>query len=209
MICQACGAEVPADGVYCHRCGKKIGDAAPGAADATQVQPQEIELWQGAYSRRALIPSGVGLGLLSLFLLALTLKATVWLHLERGLWGLWLAAMLALWTYYGLVAFHRRWGSRNRLTSQRCFQELGVFLRSTDCIHLADVYAIQVVQSLPQRLLGVGTITMLTHDISHPKLVLRGIADIDRVFTLLDKAQREAASQPPIDSRNPSARGAE
>jgi hypothetical protein len=69
-----------------------------------------------------------------------------------------------------------------------------VLLRSTDCIHLADVNAIQVVQSLPQRLLGVGTITILTHDISHPKLILRGIADIDRVFTLLDKARREEQS---------------
>jgi hypothetical protein len=51
-------------------------------------------------------------------------------------------------------------------------------------------------------LLGVGTITILTHDISRPKLILRGVADIDRIFTLLEQARREAALHPPI--ANPS-----
>lgn len=192
MKCQACGAEVPADAVYCHRCGKKLDEAEPGPADAAQAARQEVELWRGRYSGRAMIPSGVGLGLVSLVLLALCLMATF--HLNWGLapWGLWLAAMLALWTYYGIAGLHRRWGTHYRLTSQRFFHEMGLLLRSTDCIHLADVDAIRVVQSLPQRLLGVGTITILTHDISRPKLLLRGIADIDRVLALLGKARREA-----------------
>ncbi len=193
MNCQACGAEVVADGVYCHRCGKKIDETAPGQADAAPIERQEIALWQGAYSARAMIPSGIGLGLLSIFLLALALLAPVsW---RWGLLGLWLAVMLALWTYYGVIGLHRRWGCRYRLTSQRFFHELGVLLRSSNCVHLVDVDAIQVVQSLPQRLLRLGTITILTHDISHPKVILRGIADVDRVFTLLDKARREAANQ--------------
>jgi uncharacterized membrane protein YdbT with pleckstrin-like domain len=190
MNCQACGAELVADGVYCHRCGKIIDEAAP--TDAAQVQRQEIDLWQGACSARAMIPGGVGLGLLSILLLALVLVAPVsW---RWGLLGLWLAVMLTLWAYYGVIVIHRMWGSRYRLTSQRFFHQLGVLLRSTDCIHLVDVDAIQVVQSLPQRLLGVGTITILTHDVFHPKLVLRGIADIDRVFTLLNMARREEQS---------------
>ncbi len=206
MNCQACGAEVPAEGVYCHRCGKKIDETAPGPVDAAQAERQEVALWRGAYSSRAMIPGGVGLGLVSLFLLALCVAATVSWHWGWP-WGLWLAIMLAVWTYYGVVALHRRRGSCYRLTSQRLFHQSGVLLRSTDCVHLADVHAIRVVQSLPQRLLGVGTITILTHDISHPKLNLRGIADIDRVLTLLDKARREAASQPSPDAPSPSGRG--
>jgi membrane protein YdbS with pleckstrin-like domain len=190
---------VPAEGIYCHRCGKKLDETAPGPAEAAGAERQEIDLWRGGYARRAMIPSSAGLGLVSLFLLVLTLGATVWQH-WRGLWGLWLAVMLGLWVYYGFVAFHRRWGIRYRLTSQRLFIELGMFLRSTDCVHLADVDAIKVVQSLPQRLLGVGAITILTHDVSRPKLILRGIADIDRVFTLLDKARRDAMPPAPSPS---------
>ncbi len=207
MKCQACGAEVPAEGVYCHRCGRKIGDMAPGPADdAAPIEQREFDLWQGAYSSRAMIPSGVVLGLLSVFSLVLCSVATVSWHWGAH-WGLWLAIMLALWTYFGCVILHRRWGSRYRLTFQRFLHQLGMLLRSTDCVYLVDVDAIQVVQSLPQRLLGVGTITILTHDVSHPKLILRGIADIDHVFTLLDKARREAASRPPTESPSPSGRG--
>ena len=120
---------------------RKIDEAAPGPVDAAQAQGQEIDLWQGAYSGRAMVPSGVGLGLVSLFLLALCLAATVRLHWGLKPWGLWLAMMLALWTYYATVGLHRRWGLHYRLTSQRLFHELGMFLRSTDCIHLADVDA--------------------------------------------------------------------
>jgi membrane protein YdbS with pleckstrin-like domain len=193
---------VPADGIYCHRCGRKIDEAAPALTEAAQVATLESDLWKGVYSGRAMIPSGVALGLLSLLSLVLCLVATVSWHWGWAPWGLWLAAMLALWIYYGIVSLHRRWGIHYRLTSQRFFYELGMFLRSTDCIYLADVDAIQVVQSLPQRLLGVGTITILTHDISRPKLILRGVADIDRIFTLLEQARREAALHPPI--ANPS-----
>jgi hypothetical protein len=207
MNCQACGAEAPAEGDYCRRCGRKIDESAPDPADTAQAQPQEIDLWQGAYSSRAMIPGGIVLGLLSLASLAFALGAADALPRGSAFWGAWLAVMLALWSYCGFVGLHRRWGNRYRLTSQRFFQELGAFLRSTNCIDLADVDAVEAVQSLPQWLLGVGTIYILTHDISHPKLILRGIADVHRVAALLEKARREADSQPPSDSPSPSGRG--
>jgi uncharacterized membrane protein YdbT with pleckstrin-like domain len=194
MNCQACGAELLAEAVFCHRCGERIVRVAEKPAEVAQAPGQEEGLWQDTYSSRALIPAGLGLGLLSIVLLIPVVAAPAARRWE--LLGLWLAVMLTLWIYYAAVAIHRRWGSRYRLTSQRLFRESGMFLRSTDCIHLADVDSIRVVQSLPQRLLGVGTVFILTHDISHPKLVLRGIADIDRVFALLNKARREQQSLP-------------
>ena len=194
MNCQACGAELLAEAIYCHRCGEKIVRLPEKPADVPQAPGQEEGLWQDTYSSRAMIPSGLGLGLLSIILLIPVVAAsTKW---QSKLLGLWLAVMLTLWIYYASVAIHRRWGSRYRLTSHRLFRESGMFLRSTDCIHLAEIDSIRVVQSLPQRLLSVGTVFILTHDISHPKLVLRGIADIDRVFALLNKARREQQSLP-------------
>jgi membrane protein YdbS with pleckstrin-like domain len=188
MNCQACGAEVPADGIYCHRCGRKLDGSGPAPADAA---PQEIDLWRAAYSGRAMVPVGASLGLVSLVLLALCLVAT-WQRHWGWPWGLWAAMMVASWTYFGFVYFHRRWGISYRLTSRRLFHQQGLLLRSTDCIDVADIDAIRVVQSLPQRLLGVGTITLLTRDIAHPKLVLRGIAEIDRVLGFLGNARRDA-----------------
>jgi hypothetical protein len=189
MNCQACGAEVPAEGVYCHRCGRKLDGSGPSPADAAR---QEIDLWRAVYSGRAMVPVGAALGLMSLALLALCLVATLRWHWGLAPWGLWLAMMVASWTYFGFVFFHRRWGISYRLTSRRLFHQQGLLLRSTDCIEVADIDVIRVVQSLPQRLLGVGTVTLLTRDIAHPKLVLRGIAEIDRVLGLLGGARREA-----------------
>ena len=194
MNCQACGAELLAEAVFCHRCGERIVRVAKKPAEHRPSPRARAEHLARHLLQPRLIPAGLGLGLLSIVLLIPAVAApTAW---QSKLLGLWLAVMLTLWIYYASVAIHRRWGHRYRLTSQRLFRESGMFLRSTDCIHLAKIDSIRVVQTLPQRLLGVGTVFVLTHDISHPKLVLRGIADIDRVFALLNKARREQPSPP-------------
>ena len=66
MNCNACGAELPVDAVFCQKCGAKAGSAAPAVVEAPDAglraptpgsrrDDTEEELWQGGYSAKAMI----------------------------------------------------------------------------------------------------------------------------------------------------------
>jgi uncharacterized membrane protein YdbT with pleckstrin-like domain len=148
----------------------------------------ETELWRGEYSARAMIPTWIGLGLPSILFFGTTLwvaRATG----VRGWWWLYLGAILVAWSYVGMTFFHRRRGIRYRLTNRWLYLESGAYLRRTDCLLLADVYQISLRQNVAQRLLGVGTLVVLSRDISHPKLFVRGIARVEEARRMLEEVR--------------------
>ena len=87
MQCPACGAEVVAAAVYCHKCGQRLDSAGNGLSGirppkSRRLRPEpfqqvaaarweakdqpEEELWRGGYSSKAMIGSWVISGCVSL-----------------------------------------------------------------------------------------------------------------------------------------------
>ncbi|MCE5268812.1 MAG: PH domain-containing protein [Planctomycetaceae bacterium] len=211
MRCPACNAETVAEAVYCHRCGQRLATTATGfaidrppedepapAASITNATGElrtpnvsgpktepERELWRGGYSSKAMAGGWAISGTISL----LAAIAGVWIR-PRGYWWLAvLAAMLLPWLYHFIVLCYRWMGVRYLLTTQRFTCESGVLRRVTDRIEVLDMDDITFEQHLLERLTGVGTIHILSHDRSNPDLSLRGIENVKQVANLLDDAR--------------------
>ena len=75
------------------------------------------------------------------------------------------------------------------LTTQRFIHESGVLRRLNNRIEVLNIDDITFEQGPFERLTGVGTIRILSHDRSDPDLVLRGIEHVSEVARLLDDAR--------------------
>jgi hypothetical protein len=207
MRCPACGEEVVAEAVFCHKCGKRLdseGNDAPanptsadvlaGPAGAFQQvaaarweskdQPEE-ELWRGGFSSKAMLGSWVISGCVSLVLL---LIGIIWVR-DGIYWLILVLAMLLPWLYCLAVLTYRRMSVHYVLTTQRFMHERGILRRVNDRIELLDVDDITFEQRLWERLVGVGTIRIKSSDRTNPELVLPGIENIKRVASLFDDAR--------------------
>ena len=75
------------------------------------------------------------------------------------------------------------------LSTQRFIHERGILRRVNDRIELLDMDDITFEQRLWERLVGVGTIRIASHDRTDPELVLPGIENIKQVAGLFDNAR--------------------
>jgi uncharacterized membrane protein YdbT with pleckstrin-like domain len=179
MRCSQCGAETPDSSAFCPKCGAALKQpsapfAPPAAATATAAVPEKT-LWTGRFSARAeslhFILWLVWLGILATLYLTLLAQQTRPVHLF--LLG---AALLP-----GLLLLFRtaieKLSTRYRLTNQRLFRQRGLLSRRLDELELIRVDDVSVTQDFVQRLLNVGTVTLLTTDSTDPKLTIEGIAD--------------------------------
>jgi hypothetical protein len=203
MQCPACGVEVVPTAIFCHKCGQRLDsegkdasanppiEVSAGPAGAFQQvaaarweskdQPEE-ELWRGGFSPKAMLGSWVISGCVSLALLV----SVIWV--QSYVW-LFLAAMILPWLYFLAVLGYRRMSVHYVLTTQRFMHERGILRRVNDRIELLDVDDITFEQKLWERLSGVGTLRITSHDRSNPELVLPGIEHIKRVAGLFDDAR--------------------
>jgi membrane protein YdbS with pleckstrin-like domain len=207
MHCPACGVEVVPAAVYCHKCGQRLDSAVAGDAQNSSSfggsaspagafqqaassrrdakdQPEE-ELWRGGYSSKAMFGAWVISGCISF---VLVLVGIIWVR-EVSLWLILALGALAPWFYFGAVMGFRRMSVHYTLTTQRLIHERGVLRRVHDRIELLDVDDIAFEQGPLERLAGVGTIRITSHDRTDPELVLPGIEDVKRVAGILDDAR--------------------
>jgi hypothetical protein len=207
MQCPACGEDVVAAAVYCHKCGHRLnpdGNEVQGTASSADVtssaagafqqvaaarweekdKPEE-ELWRGGYSPKAMVGGWVISGCVSLLLF---LIGIFWVR-SFTYWLLLLLAILLPWLYCLAVLAYRRMSVRYVLSTQRFVHEKGFLRRVNDRIELLDVDDITYEQSIWERMVGVGTLRIASHDRTDPELVLRGIEDIKRVAGLFDNAR--------------------
>lgn len=204
MHCTKCGGEAPAESQFCPHCGTRVGGADDGwdAGLADQAaplrrskaafsrsegdSPPEEDLWNGTYSPKAMFGSMLAAvvltvgGLLVVLLFART--AIGWNMLGIGL--------LVLWGGLALVLTYRRLSVRYRLTSYRLFHESGLLSRTTDRLEVIDIDDVRVHQGPIERILGVGTVTIVSSDRTHPDLHLPGIDEVRAVADLIDNTRR-------------------
>jgi len=74
-----------------------------------------------------------------------------------------------------------------RITSYRIDISQGLLARNTDTIELWHVEDLRLHQSILDRMLNVGTITVLSHNDTNPQLGLRGIPHPHQLFTVLEQ----------------------
>ncbi len=217
MNCSHCQRPVPPDAAFCPACGQPLGrspaepppaeplpagtpsaggdgPAASAAAENFPLSPPgsreddvEQELWQGTYSPKAMIPTGIIAALLT----AIALIAALALGLKGAwLWTLFLGGVLVVWLCLLLRLGYLRLNVSYRLTTQRFVHEEGILRRVTDRIEVIDIDDVTFEQGLIDRLVGVGSIRLSSSDRTHGELWLRGIEQVQEVASQIDAARR-------------------
>ena len=140
----------------------------------------------------------VGLWLVAGFVSVAVLGVALWANFAfgpawmNGLFWIGVAAALAvIWIGLALRLILLRISVDYRLTNQRLIHKEGVLKRVSDRVEVIDMDDIAFQQGLLQRMMGVGDITILSSDQSHPKLVMRGIDNVTEVAATLDTARRK------------------
>lgn len=155
------------------------------------VEP-ETSLWNGGYSAKAML----GTWLLSLVVTIAIIVALTVIPLPENLDSrtLWIAAgaiLVAWWCIVAVVYMYRRISMHYELTSQRFIHKQGVLVRTTDRIDIIDIDDVTFSQGLVERVLGIGTIILTSSDATHPKLVLKGIDQVNQVSGMIDDTRRK------------------
>jgi uncharacterized membrane protein YdbT with pleckstrin-like domain len=149
--------------------------------DSTPSQPsadvaQEVDIWWGSYSARALLPA-----LLLSALCTLLVLGAVWFLGNREVQVLLLWVVVALWLLQILWWARRLLGSNYRLTSHRLFMVRGVFGPHYLEVDLARVSQVQVKRKMFDRMLKVGRVVLKLRGQRRESIVLEGVQDPDRV----------------------------
>jgi membrane protein YdbS with pleckstrin-like domain len=141
------------------------------------------------YEGSPLVRGNIG-SLLLFFLIGLALIAApflYWYFTEGNQWPVWWVTVAALLIGLILLVAPTIWARtiRYRISNYRIDFERGLLGKTIDTTELWHVDDIQFKQSVVERLLGVGTITIFASDQTTPSLPLRGIPKPREIFDAL------------------------
>lgn len=197
MTCTQCDSEVIAEAVFCHQCGGRVAERSPNGdprekfrnaiSMADDDDSPEQELWQGKFSKLAMIGAWAGAGAFSLVLL---LTAVFGSFSPKG-WGISLVVVFAIWLGLALRLFYRQLSEHYYLTDRRFMHERGLLWREINRIEAIDIDDVSYQQGPIERILGVGTIVIRSSDNSHPKMELLGIEKVRDVAEMIDEVRRQ------------------
>lgn len=204
MLCPACQTDIPAGSSFCPKCGQptdgsKLQPVAPppaAAAAQTAAAPfsprgrgphePERELWSGGYSPKAMIGWWILAGILAVAGVVVSIfvpNPIAWIVAAVVVIG------FALWLLLDLLV--KRLSVHYKLTTEQLTHQTGLLTRSTNRIEVIDIDDVTMQQTLLERMLGVGSVLVVSSDRTHPKLLLTGIDNVERVSQLIDTAARE------------------
>ncbi len=199
MKCQHCGAVVTEGAAFCQACGKSLKPAAaaaessPGKAHLTSgakrpppEDDKESVLWEGKFSKLAMIGAWLSAGA---FTLAVVIGGAVYGLDGRG-WGIAVGIIVAVWAALLLRLLYLQYTVHYSLTNQRFVHERGLLWRQVDRIETIDIDDVTVRQGPVERMLGIGTVRVMSSDQTTPEFLLVGIEDARRVATIIDDARR-------------------
>ena len=208
MQCSACGADTLEEAIFCAKCGHKLKDdgaapdqqAVPATAPASGSMAQriksaagpadgdddeeEVSLWKGGYSARAMLGGWVTAAIVSFVLIAV-------LIFFLAAWFVLIPLIFLTWIYAACVLAYRKLSVYYELTTQRFIHKSGILRRSSDRLEVIDIDDVTYTQGLIQRMVNVGTIRITSSDRSHPELVLIGIENVRVVADTIDDVRRK------------------
>jgi uncharacterized membrane protein YdbT with pleckstrin-like domain len=210
--CPECGGSVSTAATSCPHCGHPV---QPGAAPSLRPPPgeggAEQELWEGTPSAKAMFGAIVGAALFSVAvclavyfayrpLLALLAGASADLgrELERNQQTVWLVTLGLVALVVGGRLARLAWrlallkSHHYRITNQRMVIESGLLSKRIDELDMRTVEDLDFSQSLFERLLGIGDITVISSDRTDARTRLVGIARPRELRELLRSAAYQA-----------------
>ena len=160
------------------------------AADQQRSEGDEPEeaIWQGTFSSRAMIGNWILAGAVTVILPVIIFMTGI------GNWYTWwgyLVLSLGMWLWFALQLAFRKMTVRYHLTSQRLIHETGLLKRVTNRMEVIDIDDVTVEQKVVERMLGVGSIKIISSDRTDPELWMRGIENVRHVATLIDDIRRK------------------
>jgi len=172
---------------------------------APQPAAREETLWQGSPSSTLLIGhiAGIVFVLIAIPLLARFFASGMQVDKagEMKAFGWWATAILvAIQLIALLVAWIQLRGTMYRVSNQRVIVEQGVFSKTVDEIDLRYIDDSAFTQTLADRILGIGSVTLISTDKSSPRYVLRSIKNPRDVRELI-RAEAYKNSQRQIFTR--------
>ena len=158
----------------------RFKETVAGRQDETSSD-EEQDLWAGGYSGKAMYGTWILGGLITVGLVA----AAVMIPFPQiGF------AIPVLWVVMLLIFGYKKLSVHYELTSQRFIHKSGILKRVTDRIEVIDIDDVTYEQGIVQRMLGVGTIRIISSDRSHPELVLSGIDQVVKIADMIDDIRR-------------------
>ena len=161
----------------------------PTAAMAADIRPPketeaEAAYYEGSPLVRGSLGSLFGFGLLGILLIA---APFIYVYVLDKPWPVWwaVAAMILAGLIALLVPIIWARTIRYRISNFRIDYERGILGKSIDTMELWHVDDIKFHQSFIERLLGVGTITIMSDDQTTPSLPLRGLPNPRTIFDAL------------------------
>ncbi len=216
--CPECGKQVSSQAASCPSCGIALAGPA-GALGGLKVGPAvgapstaEKTLWEASPSPVLLLGQAMGVAFVVVVVLVLAALAfpaleevgrSTWFDLSKA----WLVLAVVLGAYVllrgiriGLSAARLR-ATRYRLTNQRLVVETGLVTRTLVEVDLRSVDDLVFRQGLMERLLGIGTVSVVSSDRNAPRLALLGVKD-PRGTRELIRSQAYALTQRQLFTRS-------
>jgi len=192
IACPDCGRDVSTLAPVCPHCGRPspAGTTPIAAASAPQAAREET-LWRGTPSPILLIGK---IAVLVLVLIVVPLGANFFastmidpLSASNIRLAGWLitAAIVAVQLVLLIVAWLKLRSTMYVVTNQRVMIEQGILSKSVNEIDLRYVDDSQFFQGLPDRILGIGNVTLISTDKNTPTYMLRSVRDPRAVRELI------------------------
>lgn len=182
ITCPDCGHDVSTMAMACPNCGRPsapVAYAAPVAAAAPAMA--EETLWRGSPSWRVLLGKVILIILTAILIpVAANFLAGQTNDLEMSgritTYGWLIMAIAVFWQVVTfLIVMVRLQSTIYTITNQRVMIERGMLSKSLNEIDLRYIDDTQFFQSVADRLLGVGNVTLISSDKAFPTTVLQGI----------------------------------
>jgi membrane protein YdbS with pleckstrin-like domain len=173
--CPDCGRDVSTAATSCPQCGRPMAAVAAPAAAPMAGSGKEETLWHGTPSWLLLLGKIIRAVLVAIILPVIYYFGRDFLaQYSTIVWAI--LAIVILWQVVEVfIALTRIRSTKYTITTQRVILESGVFSKEVQEIDLRYVDDTQFRQSFIQRLLGIGSVMIVSKDVaSH---TLRGIPD--------------------------------
>jgi membrane protein YdbS with pleckstrin-like domain len=158
----------------------------PAESGVPVSQEPERELWSGTFSPKGMYGSWA----IAAVITVVGIILAVLIPLPPVLIAVSIAVPV-IWVVLAVTLLSRRLGVSYTVTSQRFLHQRGVLRRVHNRILLIDIEDVSFVQGLMDRMFNVGTITLISTDVSDGKLIMPGIDNVEHVANLIDDARRE------------------
>ncbi|PYQ59678.1 MAG: hypothetical protein DMF58_10800 [Acidobacteria bacterium] len=173
--CPDCGRDVSSAAPSCPQCGRPMAAVAPPQPQSSGGK--EETLWHGTPSWLLLLGKIIRAVIVAIVLPLIYYFGRDFLAQYYGIvWSI--IAIAILWQIVEVfIALTRIKTTIYTITTQRVILERGITTKSVEDIDLRYIDDTQFSQSLIQRMLGIGNVTIISSDKVAPNYVLRGIPD--------------------------------